>query len=212
MTSKMPYPTSRSRPGVRTEARRHACVPVRVCARVHASHLHTAQPNTSACTSACPCAPHSISRAHTHSITRQMNMATSPLLNGKWALVYASERETRSSPFFWCLYFLTVFAPPCSPRLSLSPRAPAPSGSLETLRAFRKALNGWSSLSFILFVLIVYMSLFCTHTHTGRSGRRSRGSSSHSQSCLASCLSLSLPSLTAFPSILSAAPLRSPKS
>ena len=35
------------------------------------------------------------------SITRQMNMATSPLLNGKWALVYASERETRSSPFFW---------------------------------------------------------------------------------------------------------------
>ena len=35
------------------------------------------------------------------SITRRMNMATSPLLNGKWALVYASERETRSSPFFW---------------------------------------------------------------------------------------------------------------
>jgi hypothetical protein len=35
------------------------------------------------------------------SIIRKMNMATSPLLNGKWYLVYASERETRSSPFFW---------------------------------------------------------------------------------------------------------------
>ena len=156
---------------MRTEARRHACVPVRVCARVHASHLHTAQPNTSACTSACPCAPHSISRAHTHSITRQMNMATSPLLNGKWALVYASERETRSSPFFWCLYFLTVFAPPCSPRLSLSPRAPAPSGFLETLRAFRKALNGVEQ-PLVYFVCFDCLYVFILHTHTHRAFRK----------------------------------------
>ena len=35
------------------------------------------------------------------SIVNQMNMASSSLLNGKWYLVFASERETRSSPFFW---------------------------------------------------------------------------------------------------------------
>ena len=28
-------------------------------------------------------------------------MSENPILNGKWHLVYASERETRSSPFFW---------------------------------------------------------------------------------------------------------------
>lgn len=35
------------------------------------------------------------------SIVSQMNIASDPMLNGKWYLVYATERETRSSPFFW---------------------------------------------------------------------------------------------------------------
>jgi hypothetical protein len=35
------------------------------------------------------------------SIVSQMNIASDPALNGKWHLVYATERETRSSPFFW---------------------------------------------------------------------------------------------------------------
>jgi len=35
------------------------------------------------------------------SIVNRVAMAENPMLNGKWHLVYASERETRSSPFFW---------------------------------------------------------------------------------------------------------------
>ena len=35
------------------------------------------------------------------SIILKMKMADNAVLNGKWNLVYASERETRSSPFFW---------------------------------------------------------------------------------------------------------------
>jgi hypothetical protein len=35
------------------------------------------------------------------SIVSQMGIASDPMLNGKWYLVYATERETRSSPFFW---------------------------------------------------------------------------------------------------------------
>ena len=35
------------------------------------------------------------------SIVSQMNIASDPRLNGKWHLIYATERETRSSPFFW---------------------------------------------------------------------------------------------------------------